>query len=82
MTVSNKIVSKVVSAIRPFYEFEEYLSNHVQEIAYDASYNLKEEDFPAIFASPVVQEPLQKLIKESCLAYLRAYHNWLNEKQK
>ena len=81
MQLQNNIGLELMLLVKPFYEFEQYLAEHWKETAYDASHNLKDSDFPSFFISPTIQEPLQDLIRESCLAYLRAYHKWMNETQ-
>ena len=74
-----KLITKVVIVIRQFYEFEKYLLEHANELAYDTVIGLQDEWKPTIGLTRDEIVLITKIAQNNCLAVLRSYHKWISE---
>lgn len=66
--------------MKPFYEFEQYMADHLSEIRYDAISKLKPTEYPNFFNADVTNA-ITNISISTLLAVLRAYHNWSSEEE-
>ena len=64
---------------KPFYEFSDYISEHISEIIYDTVSSLGNEWKPGLTLSQADITLITKISQQNCLAVLRAYHNWISK---
>lgn len=64
--------------MKQFYQFQEYMAEHVPEIVYDTVSSLKEEWSPELTLSQQDIMLVTKIAQQNCLAVLRAYHDWIS----
>lgn len=63
--------------MKEFYEFEQYMAEHINEVRYDTLSKLKPEEYPNFFNSDVTNA-ITNIVVSTDLAILRAYHSWLS----
>ena len=64
--------------MKQFYEFEQYLLDHANELMYDSTRHVNAESFPAWMNAEYVKT-ITSISVNSTLAVLRAYHEWASE---
>ena len=65
--------------MKPYYEFTEYVAEHISEISYDTISSLRNEWKPGLTLSQDDITLVARISQQNCLALLRAYHNWVSE---
>lgn len=64
--------------MKQFYEFEQYLLDHANELMYDSTRHIRAETFPA-WMDAESAKAITSISVNSTLAVLRAYHEWVSE---